>query len=53
MAREVGRELTEAERAGLVVPDEDRPHIFWNCTTVASCIQDVCQGVLENEYCSE
>ena len=41
MVRQVGRELTEAEKNGLAVPDEDRPHIFWDCPTVAFCIQEV------------
>jgi hypothetical protein len=41
MVRQIGRELTEAEKNGLAVPDEDRPHIFWNCPTVAFCIQEV------------
>ena len=59
MVRQIGRELTEAEKNGLVVPDEDRPHIFWNCPTVAFCIQEVfnmgllresLQTVLGNEY---
>jgi hypothetical protein len=25
----------------LVVPDEDRPHIFWDCPTVNVCIKEV------------
>jgi hypothetical protein len=37
----LGRELTQAEREGLGVPDESRPHIFWDCPTVNGCIQDV------------
>jgi hypothetical protein len=41
MVRQIGRDITGAERAGIIVPDEDRPHIFWNCPTVASCIQEV------------
>jgi hypothetical protein len=40
MARRLGRDITEAEREGLLVPDEDRPHIFWNCPTVANAIQE-------------
>ncbi len=43
MVRQLGRDFTVAERAGIVVPDEDRPHIFWNCPMVASCIQEVHQ----------
>jgi hypothetical protein len=41
MGRELGRVLTEAEREGLVVPDEDRPHIFWDCPTMVNCVQEV------------
>ncbi len=37
----MGRELTPAEREGLNVVDEDKPHIFWECTTVYNCIRDV------------
>jgi hypothetical protein len=40
----IGRDLTDAERDGLVIPDEDRPHIFWDCSTVTNCIKGV--------YCS-
>jgi hypothetical protein len=40
---ELGRDLTDAERDGLVIPDEDRPHIFWDCITVRNCIQGVYQ----------
>jgi len=41
MREGTGRELTQAERDGLVVPDENRPHIFWDCPIVNACIQDV------------
>jgi hypothetical protein len=41
MREGMGRELTQAERDGLVVPDENRPHIFWDCPIVNACIQDV------------
>jgi hypothetical protein len=37
----LGRELTQLEIDGLMVVDEDRPHIFWNCETVNSCVQSV------------
>jgi hypothetical protein len=38
---ELGRDLTQDERDELTVLDEDRTHIFWNCVTVNSCIQEV------------
>jgi hypothetical protein len=38
---ELGRELTVAEINDINAPDEDRPHIFWECRTVYNCIQDV------------
>ena len=41
---ELGRELTEGERNGLIVTDEDRPHIFWECNTVRNCINGVNQA---------
>jgi hypothetical protein len=41
MAQRLGRDVTVAEREGLIVPDEDRPHISWNCPMVASCVQEV------------
>jgi hypothetical protein len=41
MRGELGRELTIAEKEGIVAFDEDRPHIFWDCSTVNRCIQDV------------
>jgi hypothetical protein len=41
---DLGRELTEGEREELVVPDEDRPHIFWNCSTVYNCVQEIYKG---------
>jgi hypothetical protein len=37
----LGRELTQIEIEGLNVVDEDRPHIFWSCETVKSCVQAV------------
>jgi hypothetical protein len=37
----LGRELTQPEIDGLMVVDEDRPHIFWNCEIVNSCVQSV------------
>jgi hypothetical protein len=39
----LGRNLTDIEREGLVIPDKDRPHIFWDCTTVRNCIQGIYQ----------
>jgi hypothetical protein len=41
MIENLGRELTPAEREGINVVDEDRPHIFWECPTVYNCIRDV------------
>jgi hypothetical protein len=41
LAENLGRELTPAERDGINVVDEDRPHIFWECPTVYNCIRDV------------
>jgi len=41
MKARLGRELTQAERDGLVVPDESRPHIFWDCPTVNTSIKEV------------
>jgi hypothetical protein len=41
LRNDLKRELTQAERDGLIVPDEDRPHIFWDCITVNSCVHDV------------
>jgi hypothetical protein len=41
MTRRLGRDITAAEREGLIVPDEDRPHIFWDCPTVTNCVQSV------------
>jgi hypothetical protein len=38
---ELGRELTMAEKEGIIAVDEDRPHIFWECVTVNRCIQEV------------
>jgi hypothetical protein len=37
----LGREPVQAEIDTLNIPDEDRPHIFWNCLTVGTCIQEV------------
>jgi hypothetical protein len=37
----LGREPTDMEVAGLQVPDENRPHILWECQHVSSCIQRV------------
>ena len=39
--RELGRELTMAETEALDVPDEDRPHIYWECSTVQDCVKSV------------
>ncbi len=36
--------MTQVEIEGLNVVDEDRPHIFWNCETVNSCVQLVYRG---------
>ncbi len=41
MRGELGRELTIAEKEGIEAVDEDRPHIFWDCSTVNRCQQDV------------
>jgi hypothetical protein len=41
MRDRLGRELTEMEKVGIAAPDEDRPHIFWECNTVRTCIQFV------------
>jgi hypothetical protein len=41
LAQRLGRDVTIAEREGMIVPDEDRPHIFWNCSTVSNCVQAV------------
>jgi hypothetical protein len=38
---ELRRDLTVDERERLNVPDEDRPHIFWDCVTMYNCVQDV------------
>jgi hypothetical protein len=35
----LGRELTQVEIEGLNVVCEDRPHVFWYCETVNSCVQ--------------
>ena len=32
---------TDAEIEGLQVPDENRPHIFWDCPIVNQCVQEV------------
>jgi hypothetical protein len=41
---ELGWDLTEGERDGLIIPDEDRPHLFWDCDTVRNCINGVNQA---------
>jgi hypothetical protein len=41
LERELGRDPTQAEMDILVIADEDRPHIFWNCPTVNNCVQGV------------
>jgi hypothetical protein len=41
LKREFGRELTQAEEDNIQVVDENRPHIFWDCTTVKDCVRDV------------
>jgi hypothetical protein len=47
---ELGRELTDEEREELVVPDEDRPHIFWSCSTVYNSVQEIYKGFWGREY---
>jgi hypothetical protein len=37
----LGRDPTDAEIEGLQVPDENRPHIFWDCPIVNQCVQEV------------
>jgi hypothetical protein len=37
----LGREPTDREIDGLLLPDENRPHIYWECQYVRECIQHV------------
>jgi len=37
----LGRDPTELEIEGMLLPDENRPHIFWDCNHVKRCIQHV------------
>jgi hypothetical protein len=37
----LGREPTDLEIEGLQLPDENRPHIYWDCQHVRSCLQHV------------
>jgi hypothetical protein len=41
LARELGRDLTVNEINDIQAPDENRPHIFWECETVQSAIQNI------------
>jgi hypothetical protein len=43
----LGREATNEEKAGLVVVDEDRKHIYWECPTVQEAIQRIYRGLWE------
>jgi hypothetical protein len=37
----LGRDPTNVEIEGLQVPDENRPHIYWECPIVNQCVQEV------------
>jgi hypothetical protein len=37
----LGRDPTELEIEGMQVPDENRPHIFWECPIVNQCVHEV------------
>ena len=37
----LGREPTDREIDGLLLPDENRPHIYWECQYVRECIHHV------------
>jgi hypothetical protein len=41
LTRELGREPTQAEKDGIIIVDENRPHIFWDCEIVNNCITNV------------
>lgn len=43
----IGRELTVDEIERLVIPDENRAHIFWECITVGQSIQQIYGKVWE------
>jgi hypothetical protein len=38
---ELGREPTIDELNAIAIPDENRPHIMWDCNTVNTCIMEV------------
>jgi hypothetical protein len=38
---ELGREPTIDELNAIAIPDENRPHIMWDCNTVNTCIREV------------
>ena len=48
MKNVLGRDPTQAEREGIIVMDEDRPHIFWACPHVQECIQAVHKNIWGN-----
>jgi hypothetical protein len=41
LARELGRDPTVNEINLIQAPDDNRPHIFWDCETVQSAIQSI------------
>jgi len=47
LTRELGREPTTLELNNAQVPDENRPHIFWDCMTVQTVIQRVHNAIWE------
>jgi hypothetical protein len=42
LTRELGREPTILELNNAQVPDENRPHIFWDCETVQTVVYSGC-----------
>jgi hypothetical protein len=45
--RELGREPTVLELNNAQVPDENRPHIFWECETVQTAVQCIHNAIWE------
>jgi hypothetical protein len=47
--QEEGRDLSQAEIDQLIVVDENRPHILWECVIVQNCIQQVYRYIWETD----